>query len=73
MKKKKMGKKMDYEGLKYIKGSKIVFFVLHRNYQKVGHTLSEEIILNEGRMIGRATRTPGIVKGNNPLSLVWFK
>ena len=25
---------MDYEGLKYIKGSKIVFFVLHRNYQK---------------------------------------
>ena len=46
---------MDYEGLKYIKGSKIVFLYCIAIIKKVGHTLSEEIILNEVRMGGRAT------------------
>ena len=49
-----MGKKVDYEGLKYIKGSKIVFLYCIAIIKKVGHELSEEIILDEVRMGGRA-------------------
>ena len=46
---------MDYEGLKYIKGSKIVFLYCIAIIKKVGHTLSEEIILNEVRLGKRVT------------------